>query len=156
MPPTGSANRPAWSHLAAAFIVLAIGCSAALTGCSGQDSQALADQACSHIERGLTAAHKTATSPAQARQLQTEALDQIRAMVEEGQGELAVNPDACAEILVRVRALTAHPKFSAANPNRVRALVGEARLTLDLLEQGSSRTESGAQVPGLVAVAAKR
>ncbi|MGA3216477.1 MAG: hypothetical protein ABSD97_12415 [Acidimicrobiales bacterium] len=81
MPPTGSANRPAWSHLAAAFIVLAIGCSAALTGCSGQDSQALADQACSHIERGLTAAHKTATSPAQARQLQTEALDQIRAAV---------------------------------------------------------------------------
>jgi hypothetical protein len=40
--------------------------------------------------------------------------------------------------------------------SRVRALVGEARLTLDLLEQGSSRTESGAQVPGLVAVAAKR
>lgn len=29
----------------------------------------------------MTAAHKTATSPAQARQLQTEALDQIRAAV---------------------------------------------------------------------------
>jgi predicted TPR repeat methyltransferase len=40
--------------------------------------------------------------------------------------------------------------------SRVRALVADAGLTLDLLEQASSRTESGAQVPGLVAVAAKR
>jgi predicted TPR repeat methyltransferase len=39
---------------------------------------------------------------------------------------------------------------------RLRALVAEAGLALDLLEPASSRTEGGAQVPGLVAVAAKR
>lgn len=36
------------------------------------------------------------------------------------------------------------------------ALIAAAGLTLDLLEPASSRTENGAQVPGLVAVAAKR
>ena len=40
--------------------------------------------------------------------------------------------------------------------SRVRSLVAEAGLVLDLLEPSSSRTEGGAQVPGLVAVAAKR
>jgi len=37
----------------------------------------------------------------------------------------------------------------------VRALIAASDLTLDRLESASSRTESGAQVPGLVAVAAK-
>jgi predicted TPR repeat methyltransferase len=37
----------------------------------------------------------------------------------------------------------------------VRALVAAAGLVLDQLESASSRTESGAQVPGLVVVAAK-
>jgi predicted TPR repeat methyltransferase len=39
--------------------------------------------------------------------------------------------------------------------SRVRALVAAAGLRLDRLEQGSSRTEGGAPVPGLVVVAAK-
>jgi predicted TPR repeat methyltransferase len=39
--------------------------------------------------------------------------------------------------------------------SRVRALVAAAGLRLDRLEQGSSRTEGGTPVPGLVAVAAK-
>ena len=37
-----------------------------------------------------------------------------------------------------------------------RMLIEAAGLTLERLEPASSRTESGAQVPGLVAVAAKR
>jgi predicted TPR repeat methyltransferase len=37
----------------------------------------------------------------------------------------------------------------------VRALVASAGLVLDRLEPASSRTESGVQVPGLVAVATK-
>jgi len=39
--------------------------------------------------------------------------------------------------------------------NRVRTLIAAAGLMLDRLEPASSRTEAGAQVPGLVAVAAK-
>ena len=37
----------------------------------------------------------------------------------------------------------------------LRALIAASGLTLELLEPASSRTENGAQVPGLVAVAAK-
>jgi predicted TPR repeat methyltransferase len=43
----------------------------------------------------------------------------------------------------------------AYNASRVRALIAAAGLMLDRLEQASSRTEAGAQVPGLVVVAAK-
>ncbi len=42
------------------------------------------------------------------------ALDQIRAMVEEGQGESAVDPAACAEILAKVRGLTGIGEYAAA------------------------------------------
>jgi predicted TPR repeat methyltransferase len=38
----------------------------------------------------------------------------------------------------------------------VRAVIAAAGLTLDRLESASARNESGAQVAGLVAVAAKR
>ena len=59
--------------------MLALACGAGIAGCSSQDSQALVNRACSHIERGLAAAHEAASvSPAQAMQLQAEALDQIR------------------------------------------------------------------------------
>jgi two-component system chemotaxis sensor kinase CheA len=42
------------------------------------------------------------------------ALDQIRAMVEEGVGETAVDPAACAEILAKLRALTGSAEGAAA------------------------------------------
>jgi hypothetical protein len=79
MPRSGSANRPAGRHLVAGCLVLALCCGAALTGCSGQDSQALADQACTHVEHGLTAEHEAASAgAAQATQLRADALGQIR------------------------------------------------------------------------------
>jgi predicted TPR repeat methyltransferase len=43
----------------------------------------------------------------------------------------------------------------AYSASRVRSLIAAAGLMLDLIEPASSRTESGAQVPGLVVVAAK-
>jgi hypothetical protein len=52
-----------------------------LTSCSSQDSGSLAGQACTHIERGITAAHEAALRPAQAARLRAEALAQIRAAV---------------------------------------------------------------------------
>jgi len=82
MPRSGSASRPARRHLVGGGLILALACGAGIAGCSSQDSQALVNRACSHIERGLAAAHEAASvSPAQAMQLQAEALDQIRAAV---------------------------------------------------------------------------
>jgi hypothetical protein len=61
-------------------LLLALFSGAALTGCSGQDSQALAQKACTHVESGLTAAHKSASVDlAQAAALEATALQQIRA-----------------------------------------------------------------------------
>jgi pectin methylesterase-like acyl-CoA thioesterase len=71
-------SRP---RLVASCLLLAVVFGGALAGCSSQDSDALASQACAHVERGITAAQKTASSPAQAARLQAEALDQIRAAV---------------------------------------------------------------------------
>ena len=67
-------------RLLAGCVVLVI--AATLAGCSGSGSGSLAAQACTHIERGLAAAHKAGTgTPAQAAKLRADALAQIRAAV---------------------------------------------------------------------------
>jgi hypothetical protein len=66
--------------LVAGCILLALSCSAALTGCSNQDAAVLAKQACSHVELGLAAERKASSANrAQATRLEAEALDQVRA-----------------------------------------------------------------------------
>jgi len=63
----------------AGCLTIAIGCGALVTGCSSQDAKALAQQACTHVERGLAVEHEASTAgAAQASQLDAEALDQIR------------------------------------------------------------------------------
>jgi hypothetical protein len=80
MPRVGSTNRPARPRLIAGWVTLGLVCGAAFTGCSSQDAAPLASQACAHVERALTAAHKAAAAgPSEAAQLQSEVVDQVRA-----------------------------------------------------------------------------
>lgn len=69
-------------RLAAGFLVLALVGGSVLTSCSGSGAQALAGQACAHIERGLAAAREASSAtPVRAAQLRTEVLNQIRLAV---------------------------------------------------------------------------
>ena len=67
-------------RLVASFVGVALLCGTVLTGCAHQDAAALANQACSKIERGLAKERQAASAgPAQASRLRTEALGYIRA-----------------------------------------------------------------------------
>ncbi len=67
-------------RLVASFVGLALLCGTVLTGCAHQDASALANRACSKIERGLAAEHRAASAgPVQASLLRAEALGYIRA-----------------------------------------------------------------------------
>ncbi len=78
-PRSGSGNSPRGRHLAAGGLALGIVCATALAGCSSSGSQSLVNQACAHIERGIRADQQAhAKAPAQAAQLEAEALAQIR------------------------------------------------------------------------------
>jgi len=67
-------------RLVASFVGLALLCGTALTACAHQDASALADQACSKVERGLAAERQAESAgPLQGSRLKVEALGYIRA-----------------------------------------------------------------------------